>query len=99
VTTDVPGEYFLFIKLTYAHTVSNLLHRTLLQVMQGQHPLRMRKKTTNLRATATPTTVLQAHRTLTTHTLFYCILHPMNIAAEITKIQVYYYCKIYFIMS
>lgn len=87
VTTDVSSEYFLRIKLTYAHAVTHLLHRTLHHVTQGQHPLLMRKKTTHLCANEIPTEVHQAHKTVTTHTLFYCILHPMNIAAKITKIQ------------
>jgi len=52
--------------------------------MQGQHPLRINKRSNT---PVKPTGVYQVHGTLNTHATCYRILYSMNMAPKITIIQ------------
>ena len=64
-----------------------LIHGTLYCITQGQIPLKIKKNARYLYSTVKTTAVYETHRILTIHTLFYCILHHMNTAAEVTIMQ------------
>jgi len=62
-------------------TQNTILHNA------GTSSLKIKKNAGCLYAAVKTTAVYEAHRILTIHTLFYCILHHINTAAEVTIMQ------------